>query len=857
MRLFPDLTLAAFVAGIAAAHWLVDWTAPPLPLLLLALAAVVVAVVLRLLRWPAGPMLLAAALLMGCWRAEAAPESLPPVLPTGNDLTATLVVADAPQIIGSRIRFHGRVVAPGDGDMAGATPADSIPAGVGLLVYAFPPADLAAQRAAPYLRYGDRLRVSGNAELPAPIGDFDYAAWLESQGIAAILWARRTEWVGAGSWFTPAALLHRVRGALAQGIRAGIPDPQAGLAQALLLGIRGNLPDAVKDDFRTAGMSHLLAISGLHVGVVMTLTLAAAGAIAGRGSPPAVVVTLLTVWGYAILSGLEPPVARAAIMGSLVLGSALLGRGLRGPTALLLAAALMLAAQPELLGSLSFLLSFSAMAGVIVALPLITVVAALATAPLASFRGGPALWTQHIVSLLVASVIISLLTTLATMPLVAAHFGVIPLMSVPATILAMPALPFALLSAAITAVVGLIAAPLALAVGTLAWAPLAWLMAVAGAMPPHLLTAEWLAGPAAMVWYGALGLLIGLASTSSLRRRLAELRRNIGWRPAGAAAALAAAIPVVVIIIVLLTARISAAGADGRLHVHILDIGQGDAILVVTPDGRQLLIDGGPDPAVALTALGNLLPPTDRTLDIVAVTHLDSDHSGGLLGVLARYRAGIVLQGATSPDSALYPHWQAVLARREQPAVTLRAGQRIRLGDAVTLEVLSPPGDGGAMPPAGVRRNANNDSLAMRLDYGAISFLFTGDIESDVERRLAAQHGDRLQADVLKVAHHGSRTSTAPEFLRAVQPRAAVISAGRDNRFGHPHPEVTARLEEAVGAGNLFLTARDGTVEFISDGAGLWVKVGGVNRVNDAGVNGERGRAVGNGLAVWRAWFGK
>ena len=815
MRLFPDLTLAAFVAGVAAAHWLADGTAPPLPLLLLALSALVAAVVLRLLRWPAGPMLLAAALLLGWWRAESVPEPLPSVIPTGSNLTAMLEVSDAPQVTGSRIRFQGRVIAPPDGE-----PAGSIPAGVGLLVYAWPPAETVAQRPAPYLRYGDRLRVSGRAEHPEPLGDFDYAAWLEGQGISAILWAQQTEWVGAGRSFTPAALLHRMRGVLAQGIQAGIPDPQAGLAQALLLGIRSDLPAAVKDDFRTAGMSHLLAISGLHVGVVMTLTLSVAGAIAGRGSPPAAVITLLTVWGYAILSGLDPPVARAAIMGSLVLGSALLGRGMRGPTALLLAAALMLAAQPELLSRLSFLLSFAAMSGVIVALPLITVVSALATAPLGAARGGPALWTQHIISLLAASVVISVLTTLATMPLADAHFGVIPLMSVPATILAMPALPFALLSAAATAVVGLFSAPLAVATGALAWAPLSWLMAVARAMPPQLLTAEWLDGPAAAAWYAALGLLVWLASASSLRRRLAELRRNIGWRPAGAVSALLAAIPVAVIVIVLLTGRLAAAGADGRLHVHILDIGQGDAILVVTPDGRQLLIDGGPDPAAALQALGRLLPPTDRTLDVVAVTHLDSDHSGGLLGVLARYRAGIVLQGVASPDSALYPQWQAVLAQREQPAAALRAGQRIRLGTAVTLEVLSPPAD---TPPAGIRPSANNGSLAMRLDYGAISFLFTGDIESDLERRLTTIHGDGLQADVLKVAHHGSKTSTAPEFLRAVNPRAAVISAGRDNRFGHPHPEVTARLEAAVGPSNLFLTARDGTVEFISDGVNLWV----------------------------------
>ena len=146
------------------------------------------------------------------------------------------------------------------------------------------------------------------------------------------------------------------------------------------------------------------------------------------------------------------------------------------------------------------------------------------------------------------------------------------------------------------------------------------------------------------------------------------------------------------------------------------------------------------------------------------------------------------------------------------------------MGQDVILEVLHPPADG---LPAGVERNANNGSLVLRLDYGEVSFLLTGDIEVEAERYLVAVSGDGLRADVLKVGHHGSRTSTTQVFLERVGPRSAVISAGRENRFGHPHAEVVERLESSIGAERVFMTTRDGTVEYVSDGRGLWVKVHG------------------------------
>ncbi len=817
MRLVPDLILAAVIAGVGLGIWLNPALSSHWPLLLLALAATFMAVGMRVFGIPAGPAVLAGALVLGVWRADVADIPALPVVPTGAGVQATVVVTDAPATTGGGYRFRAQVAPDDDGGVG------SLPAGTNLLVYALPPDALVAERSPPFLRYGDTLLVSGNVERPEPIGDFDYAAWLESQGIAGVIWSRQVEFVATGGGSPLKAGLHGIRTKMASAIQRSISEPPAGLAQALLLGIRSELPQPVKESFRTAGMSHLLAISGLHVGVVMALTLTAATGLVGRNNPWAILAAAVVVWAYALLSGLDPPVARAAIMGSLYMAQGLLGRGIRGLTALLLAGALMVLVDPHLLGSLSFQLSFTAMAGVIVGLPLISVL----TAALSGLSSGSwaARWGQYGLSLLAASVVISTTTTLATLPLVAWHFGEIPVMSVPATLLAMPAMPAALVGALLTSAVGLIAPPLAAMVGTLAWAPLAWLIWVAEAMPPVLLAAPWLTAPVAVAWLGITGLLAVLVSSRQVRRTVAGMRRRPHWRPRGAAGLAAGGIPVVIIAALLLAGQFMGSRPDGLLHVYALDIGQGDAIFVVSPDGRQMLVDGGPDPEITLVAVSSLMPPGDRSLDVVAATHLDSDHVGGLLGVLNRYQVGTVLHGwGLSEGAALYPQWRAMLEGRDHPSATLHAGHRVQVGREVSLEVLHPPSDG---LPGWVERNANNGSLVMRLDYGRVSFLLTGDIEVEGERYLMSVAGDQLEADVLKVGHHGSRTSTTDTFLDQVDPRSAVISAGRDNRFGHPHADVMERLESSIGAEHVFLTARDGTVEYISDGEAMWVKVHG------------------------------
>ena len=814
MRLFPDLAVVAGIAGAGLTLWFDLSLASAWPLLMLGLAAVALAAGLKVIGIPAAPVVLAAALILGAWRGESAGDASVPVVPTGPT-NVTVTVSDAPVLSGSRVRFRGQVVAVQTHEYG------SVPAGTNLLAYALPPSDLVATRDPPYLEYGDIIRLSGQFERPDPIGDFDYAAWLETQGIAGVLWARDAQTVDTGGGPWAKAALHRMRGGLASSLQRSIRAPESGLAQALLLGIRSELPRPVKDAFRAAGMSHLLAISGLHVGIVLALALGVGAATLGSRNPAAILCALGIVWAYAVISGLDPPVVRAAIMGSLFLAQGLTGRGMRGLTALVLAAGVMVFVDPTLLGSLSFQLSFTAMAGVIVGLPLITIFTAFIAALSGGSRSQGARWVQYGLTLLAASVVISTTTTLATVPLIALHFGEIPLMSVPATILAMPAMPVALVGAAATALTGMVLPWLAEALGVLAWAPVTWIIMVAETMPPIMASADWLTPQTTVAWYAGLIILVLLVSSRRMRRIVSGWRRGPRWRPSGVVGVLVGVAPVAVLGAFLLFSQVSATRADGLLHVYVLDVGQGDAILVVTPEGRQVLVDGGPDPGVALAALGRHLPAGDRSLDAVVVTHLDSDHAGGLIGVLDRYDTDVVLQGSETPASALFHPWRSVTERREHTTVRVQSGHRIHLESDVVAEVLHPP---AGRLPAHMEHNANNLSVVMLLTYGEVVFLLTGDVEQDVERYLVAKEGERLRADVLKVAHHGSATSTSASFLRAVAPQSAVISAGTDNRYGHPHADVVDRLGSMIGAESVFTTSVDGTIEYITDGTGLWVK---------------------------------
>ena len=256
---------------------------------------------------------------------------------------------------------------------------------------------------------------------------------------------------------------------------------------------------------------------------------------------------------------------------------------------------------------------------------------------------------------------------------------------------------------------------------------------------------------------------------------------------------------------------------DGRLHVYFLDVGQGDATLVQTPDGRQILIDGGPNPTALLSELSAVLPFWDRSLDLVVLTHPDGDHLTGLLAVLDRYQVGRVLDTSQTDAASLAAAWRERLAKGNIPRTTAQRGMRIPFGD-VMLTVLHP----SSKPLTGTASDDNNNSIVLRIDYGPTSLLLTGDAESEAEADII-KAGLPLQADVLKIGHHGSNGSTSAPFLVAVTPSEAVIQVGADNSFGHPAREVLKRLMDARA--EILRTDTNGRIEAVSDGRKLSVKV--------------------------------
>lgn len=246
------------------------------------------------------------------------------------------------------------------------------------------------------------------------------------------------------------------------------------------------------------------------------------------------------------------------------------------------------------------------------------------------------------------------------------------------------------------------------------------------------------------------------------------------------------------------------------LIVSFLDVGQGDSIYIETPSGRQMLIDGGKGVSV-IRELSQVVPFWDRTLDVVVATHPDADHIGGLIEILPRYHVDrVITSSVLDAEGSDSKEFERLMVEEHAENLVAQRGELIDLGDGVLLEILFPDREVA-------RIETNTGSVIARLSYGDTSFMLTGDSPQAIEEYLAQLDGTQLRSNVLKVGHHGSKTSSAPLFLGYVDAEYAVISRGCENSYGHPHQEVLdalARFQMEV-----LDTCEDGTITFLSDGA--------------------------------------
>ncbi|MCX5999320.1 MAG: ComEC/Rec2 family competence protein [Chloroflexi bacterium] len=611
---------------------------------------------------------------------------------------------------------------------------------------------------------GEILSVTGTLQSLSEINSAEYRSYLSGQGIGATMFDPEIETVQHG-W------LPGLREQLASSLSRALPEPHGSLAEALLLGIQNHIPDDLREAFRVSGTSHILAVSGMNVAMLAGVMLGMAAWVFGRRRHAYLVVTLAAVWLYALLAGMESPVMRSAIMFSLFLLALWVGRPASALPSLALAAAVMVGLEPGVLWDVPFQLSFVSVSGLVLLVPPLDAAWEERVVPKLEGRLPMTSFTR----LIVYPLMISLAATVATYPLVAYYFGRVSVVGLPATFLALVALPATLVLVLLTAVLGMFAAPLAAAVGWVAWLFISYIIKVVdgfGALPFASYKVVSVSAAAIWAYYGVVVAVLCLkrlrifssSGIAWMRTRLAGLPKPT-WRVRRRWVIVPLCLVAALVWLAVL------AVPAGQLEVSFLDVGEGDAILIRTPSGRQVLIDGGPAPETICLELGKRLSFWDKSLDLVVLTHADDDHILGLVEVLGHYEVGQVLESgleesvAEYRDKAACVEWRGLIEENNIERIVAEAGQRIDLGGGVVIDVLSP--HGGTL--ADSEEDVNDSSVVLRLSWREVSFLLTGDISEEMER-LMLHDGADLTSTVLKVAHHGGATSTSPQFLAAVDP---------------------------------------------------------------------------------------
>lgn len=604
----------------------------------------------------------------------------------------------------------------------------------------------------PSIKYGDSLYIEGEFKQPEEARNYkgyNYKQYLKTKKIIGTVELEKAKILKSSN----GSFIHNIQKYIKDTINGTLTDEEGNLLLAILLGDKDKLSEDIQESFKTSNLSHMLAVSGAHVSyIILGLTYVLQNSIIGKKNEKIVCIIFLLF--FMAITNFTPSVTRACIMAVLTLFSGIIYRKSDVYTNISVAALITLIFNPYNLLDLGFQLSYGGTIGIIIFIKRIQEKKS----------------NSKVINYIKQMALVSIYANIIIIPIMMYHFNTVSFTFIISNIMASPILGIIVITGFLFIIASITVKPLTRLIAIFIKPILSILIKISQICSKLPFSNILVVTP----------YMFNVISYYAIILYCIKSKKNNKCKI------------IICLLIVLILINFIIYIFPQKLRIFFIDVGQGDSTLIITPDKKTVLIDGGGSDSFDVgekVLLPYLLDRRILKIDYVLISHFDTDHCGGILTIMEKVKVKNIIISEQAEHSENYERFKKLMIHKKIRLIEVKKGDKIKIGRYSEFKILFPTSRLLSENPL------NNNSIVAQFNYNNFKMLFTGDIEKLAEQQILKAEKAEIRADILKVAHHGSKTSSIPEFIKAVKPKIALIGVGKNNTFGHPNKQTIKNLE--------------------------------------------------------------
>lgn len=604
----------------------------------------------------------------------------------------------------------------------------------------------------PSMKYGDSLYIEGEFKQPEEARNYkgyNYKQYLKTKKIIGTVELEKAKILKSSN----GSFIHNIQKYIRDTINGTLTDEEGNLLLAILLGDKDKLSEDIQESFKTSNLSHMLAVSGAHVSyIILGLTYVLQNSIIGKKNGK--IVCMIFLLAFMAITNFTPSVTRACIMAILTLLSSIIYRKSDVYTNISVVALITLIFNPYSLLDLGFQLSYGGTIGIIIFIKRI--------------QGKKS--NSKVINYIKQMALVSIYANIIIIPIMMYHFNTVSFTFIISNIMASPILGIIVITGFLFIIASITVKPLTRLIAIFIKPILSILIKISQICSKLPFSNILVVTP----------YMFNVISYYAIILYCIKSKKNNKCKI------------IICLLIVLILINFIIYIFPQKLRIFFIDVGQGDSTLIITPDKKTVLIDGGGSDSFDVgekVLLPYLLDRRILKIDYVLISHFDTDHCGGILTIMEKVKVKNIIISEQAEHSENYERFKKLMIHKKIRLIEVKKGDKIKIGRYSEFKILFPTSRLLSENPL------NNNSIVAQFNYNNFKMLFTGDIEKLAEQQILKAEKAEIRADILKVAHHGSKTSSIPEFIKAVKPKIALIGVGKNNTFGHPNQQTIKNLE--------------------------------------------------------------